>query len=106
MKLLTADEMRELDRRTIEEVGIPGVILMEHAGAAAARIFAERFTAFKPGPVLVLAGKGNNGGDGYVIALYPAESPRLLLLVCVHGVPGAEAAVTVGRILRVATDGT
>ena len=68
MKLLTADEMRELDRRTIEEVGIPGVILMEHAGAAAARILAERFAALKPGPVLVLAGKGNNGGDGYVIA--------------------------------------
>jgi cell division protein FtsI/penicillin-binding protein 2 len=45
-------------------------------------------------------------GDGYVIALYPAESPRLLLLVRVHGVPGAEAAVTAGQILRVAADGT
>jgi len=68
VKLLTADEMRELDRRTIEEVGIPGVVLMEHAGAGAARILAERFAALKPGPILVLAGKGNNGGDGYVIA--------------------------------------
>ncbi len=44
-------------------------------------------------------------GDGYVIALYPADSPRLLLLVTVHGVPGAKAAVTAGKILRVAVDG-
>jgi cell division protein FtsI/penicillin-binding protein 2 len=45
-------------------------------------------------------------GDGYVMVLYPADSPRLLLLVCVHGVPGAKAAATAGRILRVAVDGT
>lgn len=44
-------------------------------------------------------------GDGYVIALYPADSPRLLLLVTVHGVPGAKAAITAGKILRVAVDG-
>jgi cell division protein FtsI/penicillin-binding protein 2 len=44
-------------------------------------------------------------GDGYVMVLYPAESPRLLLLVCVHGVPGAKAAVTAGQILRIAVDG-
>lgn len=44
-------------------------------------------------------------GDGYVMVLYPAESPRLLLLVCVHGVPGAKAAATAGHILRVAVDG-
>jgi cell division protein FtsI/penicillin-binding protein 2 len=44
-------------------------------------------------------------GDGYVLAVYPAESPRLLLLVRVHGVPGAEAAVTAGKILRIAVKG-
>jgi cell division protein FtsI/penicillin-binding protein 2 len=44
-------------------------------------------------------------GDGYVMVLYPAESPRLLLLVCVHGVPGAKAATTAGQILRLAVDG-
>jgi cell division protein FtsI/penicillin-binding protein 2 len=44
-------------------------------------------------------------GDGYVIVLYPAESPRLLLLVSEHGVPGAKAAVTAGQILRIAADG-
>jgi len=68
MKLLTADEMRELDRRTIEEIGIPGVVLMENAGRGAAELLCRRFSSLWPGPVLVLAGKGNNGGDGYVIA--------------------------------------
>jgi hypothetical protein len=44
-------------------------------------------------------------GDGYVMVLYPAESPQLQLLVCVHGVPGAKAAATAGQILRIAVDG-
>ncbi|MEJ2700754.1 MAG: NAD(P)H-hydrate epimerase, partial [Desulfuromonadales bacterium] len=68
MKLLTAAEMQELDRRTIEEVGIPGIVLMENAGRGAVDHLCRRFGDLFPGPVLVLAGKGNNGGDGYVIA--------------------------------------
>lgn len=68
MKLLTAAEMREIDRLTIEEIGVPGMVLMENAGRAAAEQLRRRFGLLAPGPVLVLAGKGNNGGDGYVIA--------------------------------------
>jgi len=70
MKLLTAEEMRELDRRTIEEIGVPGVVLMENAGRGAADLLCRRFSDLWPGPALILAGKGNNGGDGYVIARY------------------------------------
>ena len=44
-------------------------------------------------------------GDGYAVVLYPAESPRFLLLVQVHGVPGSKAAVTAGRMMRVVLDG-
>ena len=44
-------------------------------------------------------------GDGYAVVLYPAESPRFLLLVQVHGVPGSRAAVTAGRMMRVVADG-
>jgi len=44
-------------------------------------------------------------GDGYAVVLYPAESPRFLLLVQVHGVPGSKAAVAAGRMMRVVTDG-
>ena len=64
MLIATAAEMRELDRTTIEDVGIPGVVLMENAGAGVARAVAtsggER--------VGVVCGVGNNGGDGFVIA--------------------------------------
>ena len=68
MKLLTADEMREIEHRTIAEIGVPGVVLMENAGRGAADLLCRRFSDRGPGPVLILAGKGNNGGDGYVIA--------------------------------------
>ena len=57
-------QVREQDRRTIEEVGVPGLALMETAGLAVAREVRCRTT----GPVLVLAGRGNNGGDGWVVA--------------------------------------
>lgn len=68
MKLVTASQMRELDRRTIEEVGVPGVVLMENAGLGALRHLERRYRDAFPGPVLVVAGRGNNGGDGYVMA--------------------------------------
>jgi cell division protein FtsI/penicillin-binding protein 2 len=44
-------------------------------------------------------------GDGYAVVLYPAESPRFLLLVQAHGVPGSKAAVSAGRMMRVVTNG-
>ena len=65
---LTVAEMREADRRAIEEFGIPGAVLMENAGRGAAGVALEMLKG-KPGrKPLVLAGRGNNGGDGYVIA--------------------------------------
>jgi NAD(P)H-hydrate epimerase len=64
--VLTAAEMRDADRRTIEEVGLPGAVLMENAGAAVARAIRDRFPAARR--VVVLCGKGNNGGDGFVVA--------------------------------------
>jgi NAD(P)H-hydrate epimerase len=67
MKVLTADEMREVDRRTIE-MGIPGIVLMENAGMRVVEFLAERFAPLEAQRVLVLCGKGNNGGDGLVIA--------------------------------------
>jgi len=58
---LSAAQMREADRRCIEEIGIPGAVLMNNAGVAVFRYIAE-------GPVGIVCGKGNNGGDGYVVA--------------------------------------
>lgn len=68
MYLLTAQEMRNFDQYTIEHVGLPGVVLMENAGRAVAEEIQEAYP--NPGRAVVLAGSGNNGGDGFVVARY------------------------------------
>ncbi len=73
MKLVTTAEMRELDRRAIEEVGIPSLVLMENAGRTTYAILRREFPELA-GPVAILAGRGNNGGDGLVVARYLAQS--------------------------------
>ena len=70
MKLVTASQMQELDRRTIEECGIPGIVLMENAGRGAAELLVRYFPEARTGSVAILTGGGNNGGDGLVIARY------------------------------------
>ena len=68
MRPVSAAQMREIDRRAREEFGIPELLLMEHAGAAAARAAARLRGRKKSGKILVLAGGGANGGDGFVAA--------------------------------------
>ena len=67
MKILTAAEMREVDRLTIER-GIPGLILMENAGSRVVDFLQQTFAPLDTHRVVVVCGKGNNGGDGFVIA--------------------------------------
>jgi len=67
VKILTAAEMREVDRLTIES-GIPGLILMENAGSRAVDFLRETFAPLTGQRVAVVCGKGNNGGDGFVVA--------------------------------------
>ncbi len=83
--------IRELDRRLIEDTGIPGAVLMEHAG----HLFTDALCARYPGlrRVVILCGPGNNGGDGYVVArhlalrgvdvtavpVFPARAPDALV---------------------------
>src|SRR4029079_6304083 len=64
----TAAEMRRMDALTIERFGVPGATLMERAGVGAATLLLERFPHVRKHGVVVLAGKGNNGGDGFVVA--------------------------------------
>ncbi|QIJ72625.1 NAD(P)H-hydrate dehydratase [Thermosulfuriphilus ammonigenes] len=66
MYLFTAQEMQSLDRATIEDLGIPGLILMENAGRGVAELVCRRFSS--GARVAILVGPGNNGGDGLVIA--------------------------------------
>jgi NAD(P)H-hydrate epimerase len=63
--ILTREQVRAIDRRAIEEFGVPGIVLMENAGRGAAEVL---LALGARGPVLACCGKGNNGGDGFVIA--------------------------------------
>jgi NAD(P)H-hydrate epimerase len=68
-KVLTAEEMREVDRLTTEKYGIPSILLMENAAHAAARVITEKVGGSVAGKsFLILCGKGNNGGDGAALA--------------------------------------
>src|SRR5690348_7799338 len=68
MKALTAAEMREVDRLTTERFGIPSIQLMENAGRKAADVVLRFVEGRGSVRVCVLCGKGNNGGDGFVVA--------------------------------------
>jgi NAD(P)H-hydrate epimerase len=76
MKALTAAEMQEVDRLTTERFGLPTHQLMESAGKSVAEVFLEQYArkmTDPPGRIAVLCGKGNNGGDGFVVARYLKE---------------------------------
>lgn len=91
MRTLTAAQMREADRRCIEGIGIPGVVLMNNAGTAV-------FREIDGGPLGIVCGKGNNGGDGYVVArlaLLNGWETRVLLVA-----DPAEIAGDAGVFLR------
>ncbi len=82
MKVLTAAQMREVDRRTIE-LGIPGQILMENAGHSVVEFLQEKFSPLTNHKIAILCGKGNNGGDGLVVArqlFIRSISPQVILL--------------------------
>jgi len=84
--VLTAEEMRRADRHAIDEVGLPGPVLMENAGAAVARLVDERFPRARR--VIVLCGRGNNGGDGFVVVRRLGARAEAFLLGGREGVEG------------------
>jgi NAD(P)H-hydrate epimerase len=65
---LTRDQVREIDHRAVDQYGIPGLVLMENAGRSAGDLAQEMLGRQKSGPVLIICGGGNNGGDGLVAA--------------------------------------
>jgi hydroxyethylthiazole kinase-like uncharacterized protein yjeF len=68
MKILTPDQLREVDRLSTEKYGIPSLILMENAGMRVAEVLEGKFENLDELTVAILCGKGNNGGDGFVVA--------------------------------------
>lgn len=81
--VLTRHQVRQCDAIAIERFGIDGLVLMENAGAAAARIIHSRLINPAKAKVLILAGTGNNGGDGFVVARHLANvSVSVSVIIC------------------------
>ncbi|MFH1537335.1 MAG: NAD(P)H-hydrate epimerase, partial [bacterium] len=91
MKLLTSRQMRELDRRTIENVGIPGIVLMENASRGVFEVIASEVDELKGKRALIVCGKGNNGGDGFAVArhlLNAGAEPEVFLAAAKSEIKG------------------
>jgi ADP-dependent NAD(P)H-hydrate dehydratase / NAD(P)H-hydrate epimerase len=104
MKVVTAAQMQALDRRTITEARIPGTVLMERAGEGVITFLEQRFGPPRGKTVAILCGKGNNGGDGLVVARLLRRrraNIRVLLLASVTDL-SRDAAVMYRRLIRVA----
>jgi len=106
MKVVTAETMRRLDRKTIEEAGVPGVVLMENAGRGAVAEILRSYPRIPGGKAAVVAGRGNNGGDGFVIARYLINrgiAVTVFLLASPEGVRG-DARGNLDILLRMKAD--
>jgi NAD(P)H-hydrate epimerase len=68
MIFLTRAQVRQIDQRSIQDYGIPGVVLMENAARGVAQVAGQMLGANRAGPVLIVCGGGNNGGDGLAAA--------------------------------------
>ena len=95
MFVLTAAEMRNVDSKTME-IGLDGPILMENAGHRVVEHLAERYSPLSQHRIVVMCGKGNNGGDGLVVArqLFTRFRPRSLDVVLVDAPPANFATLT------------
>jgi NAD(P)H-hydrate epimerase len=83
IKIVTAEEMQKMDRFAIEEIGIPGVVLMENAGLEIARIIMDYLLDMGDPLVHIFCGKGNNGGDGFVVARHLSNHEIDTVVFCV-----------------------
>jgi len=99
MKVLTAEQMREADRLTTERFGVPSLELMENAGTRVVEALEAEFADLRARKVVVLCGRGNNGGDGFVVARLLNERgahPSVFLFAAPEAVRG-DAAVNLKR---------
>ena len=102
MKIVTAAQMQTLDRRAISESHIPSLVLMERAGEAVVEQLERRFSPLKGKRVTIVCGKGNNGGDGFVVARLLAQK-RIIIQIVMLAKPAdlsRDARVMHGRLVR------
>jgi hydroxyethylthiazole kinase-like uncharacterized protein yjeF len=99
---VTREQVREMDRRAIEDFGIPGIILMENAGRAVADETWQLAGQDPRARVAILCGKGNNGGDGYVVARHlfnRGMNPAVIVFASLGDISG-DAAVNLAIIRK------
>jgi NAD(P)H-hydrate epimerase len=100
MKILTAAQMQRVDRLTTERYGVPSLTLMENAGRGVVEFLAGRFAPLEQQRIVILCGRGNNGGDGLVVTRLLRDrglKPRVLLFADPGKVQG-DAAVNLERL--------
>jgi NAD(P)H-hydrate epimerase len=100
MKILTAAQMQRIDRLTTERYGVPSLTLMENAGRGVVEFLIERYAPLSSQKITVVCGRGNNGGDGLVVARLLRErglSPRVVLLADPTSLKG-DAALNLKRL--------
>jgi NAD(P)H-hydrate epimerase len=100
--VMSRDQVRDVDRRAIDDYGLPGVVLMENAGRGCVDWLLELGVA---GRVVICAGRGNNGGDGFVIARHLANRGKdvCVLLFCDPTALQGDAAINCRVIERSST---
>ena len=81
--VMSRDEVRAFDRWAINELGIPGVVLMENAGRSCAELIKDKLADVTAPRVCIFCGTGNNGGDGYVIARHLLNSGFSVVVVII-----------------------
>ncbi len=81
-RILTRQQVRDYDAWAIQQMGIPGVVLMENAGRSAAEIALTMLGPNRDSEVGIFCGAGNNGGDGFVIARHLANSGVTVKIIC------------------------
>ena len=103
--ILDPEGARALDRHVIEVLGIPGIVLMEHAALGTAALVREIADRHERTRVIVLCGTGNNGGDGWAVARLLHEDHDVLVVSTGPSRPGSDAAVNakVARQLGIET---
>ena len=106
MKVLNAEQMKNIDRQTIKEIGILGPVLMENAGIQIVRALRRKFPEPQREKIVIVAGRGNNGGDGLVVARHLFNQgcrPQVLLLGSKQEVKG-DAALNLRIAQRIGID--
>lgn len=106
LKVVTAKEMQNIDRKAIKKYNIPGVVLMENAGIRVVEVLEELYDDLIDKKIAVFAGKGNNGGDGFVVARHLTNkgiNTKVFLLTSRSKVSG-DAKLNLNIILKMGID--